>query len=187
MTTCVEDVLPGCKTYRGDTDSPWGVWCEAAIAAFDRNRTAPRNVGVAAHPIYYFEAAKPTAYVLYIPASGALPIGSEYGRYEYFLFQYLKTRNVGVFVVQVPDQELDRWDHVPAHNSTASPYEYDCHKIHSQYDTSTCATFPCNMCVQVRQSMQKIWTVLQHNGPNHLDLRHICLCNTCACSRGPRS
>jgi hypothetical protein len=37
------------------------VWCEAAIAAFDTNRTAPANIGSATHPVYLFAAARPAA------------------------------------------------------------------------------------------------------------------------------
>eukprot|EP01050_Picozoa_sp_SAG11_P038564 SAG11_NODE_15802_length_566_cov_0.473233_1_plen_132_part_10 len=42
------------------------------------------------HPIYHFAAARPEHFGLYIPASGALPTSALAGRYEYFLFQYLK-------------------------------------------------------------------------------------------------
>lgn len=36
--------------------------------------------------------------------AAALPISAESGRYEYFLFQYLRTKmNIGVFVLQTPD------------------------------------------------------------------------------------
>jgi hypothetical protein len=72
-------VLPGCDCYRGDADALWGVWCEAAIAAFDAGGVVngsnvsahrpPVNIGSdgGGHPIYYFAATRPKAYVLYLP------------------------------------------------------------------------------------------------------------------------
>ena len=42
------------------------------------------------------------------------------GRYEYFLFQYFRARNIGVFVLRTPELMKDLWDHVPPHSS-ASP------------------------------------------------------------------
>ena len=182
---CVEDVFPGCSCYRGDADSPWGGWCGDEIAVFDtggvvngRNASAhtkPINIGgdpYSGNPIYYFAAAKPKAYVLYMPPSKgepapfscgvavsplllmccvgppALPISAESGRYEYFLFQWLRSKNVGVFVLRTPDQTRDLWDHIPAHNKS-SPYNYNCSVIKSGYDF---CYEPCDMCVKRRST-----------------------------------
>lgn len=130
MATCVRDVLPGCTSYKDDSDADWGGMCADAIAGFDKNRTLPNNVGSSSHPIYYFKPAakKHGTVVLYLPPSGNLPTSSQQGRYEYFLFQYLKAQGIGVLALQVPDPTSDIWDHVPAHN-TSSPYDYDCHNI----------------------------------------------------------
>ena len=76
--------------------------------------------------------AKASKYVLYLPPSGALPVNSTQGRYEYFLFQWLKSQNIAVFIVEVPIHGWDVWDHIPPHTS-ASPYNYDCAKITSAY------------------------------------------------------
>jgi hypothetical protein len=102
---CVQDVLPGCTNYTGDSDYPWGEMCADAIANFDVNRTQPQNIGSATHPIYYFQPPAASAeqqrqqlaaglgrYVLYIPPSGQLPISHDAGRYEYFLFQVTAPR-----------------------------------------------------------------------------------------------
>ena len=53
----------------GDSDAPWGTWCSAAITGFDSNHTPPRNIGSENHPIYHFAAAKPKAYIIYLPPS----------------------------------------------------------------------------------------------------------------------
>jgi len=103
---CVKDVFPGCGCYRGDCDSAWGIWCEDAIAAFDTGgvvngtsvsgHSAPKNIGgdpYTGNPIYYFAAAKPSSYILFLPPANALPISASSGRYEYFLFQYLRCGN----------------------------------------------------------------------------------------------
>jgi PKHD-type hydroxylase len=150
-TTCVHDVFPGCTDYRGDSDSPWGDWCEATIADFDQNRTMPRNIGGGNHAIYYFEpegsAAAPKAYVLYLPPSGALPVNSSQGRYEYFLFQWFRSNGIAVFMVPVPIPGWDGWDHVPNHTS-ASPYNYDCAKIVAGYGGMCVPS--CDMCEKTR-------------------------------------
>jgi hypothetical protein len=69
------------------------------------------------HPIYYFAPARPKTYVLYMPPMNALPTSAASGRYEYFLFQFLRSKNIGVFVLRVPDPTSDQWDHVPAHRN----------------------------------------------------------------------
>lgn len=113
----------------GSSDWPWGAMCSTAIADFDLNHSLPQNVGTADHPVYHFAPASPRDYVLYIPPSGNLPISAQAGRYEYFLFQYLKSKGVGVFVVQVPTPGSDLWDHVPAYSRVGSPYGYNCSQI----------------------------------------------------------
>ena len=150
----MRDVFPGCKSYSGqDSGSQWGDICAATIATFDKNQTLPKNIGSAVHPIYYFEpppsGCKPSAYVLYVPPTGMLPIAATHGRYEYFLFQYLREQmNIAVFVLQVPEAGSDLWDHVPPH-ATGSPYAYDCAKIKSDYDYC----FPtCDMCMRNRST-----------------------------------
>eukprot|EP01043_Picozoa_sp_COSAG02_P050567 COSAG02_NODE_5211_length_4538_cov_2.567695_3_plen_289_part_00 len=154
-TTCVRDVLPGCTDYRGDSDSDWGGdtgWCGSTIAHFDDNRTMPQNIGDDNHPIYYFkpaDAKKNPAYVLYLPPNGALPINKDQGRYEYFLFQWFKSKNIAVFMVQVPDPTTDLWDHVPVHTDPA-PYSYNCSKIKAAY-TGMCLP-TCDMCVKRRST-----------------------------------
>ena len=47
--------------------------------------------------------AKASKYVLYLPPSGALPVNSTQGRYEYFLFQWLKSQNIAVFIVEADE------------------------------------------------------------------------------------
>jgi hypothetical protein len=79
----------------------------------------------------------------------ALPISAASGRYEYFLFQYLRSINIGVFVLRTPNPSTDQWDHVPPHTNTDSPYNYSCHKIKSDYDFC----FPsCDMCTKPRST-----------------------------------
>lgn len=80
--------------------------------------------------------------------NAALPISASSGRYEYFLFQYLRSRNVGVFVVQAPIPDQDLWDHVPPHNKT-SPYNYSCKQIKSGYPF---CQQPCDMCTKPRST-----------------------------------
>ena len=81
---CVQDVFPGCDCYRGDSNSQWGIWCDQAIAAFDSGgvvngtnmtaHSAPTNIGVGLHNIYYFAAhGKPKYYVLYLPPTNGEP------------------------------------------------------------------------------------------------------------------
>ena len=154
-STCVRDVLPGCTQYRGgDSDSPWGIWCEKAISNYDSsNRTMPRNIGSKKHTIYYFEPAaapRTSQYVLYLPPAGPLPVNSSSGRYEYFLFQWFKANNIAVFVVNVPIPGWDGWDHVPAYNSTSSPYTYNCTKIVSSYG-GMCEP-SCDLCEKKRST-----------------------------------
>jgi hypothetical protein len=160
----VQDVLPYCDCYRGDSGSPWGLWCEDIIAKFDSGGVVngtqvpahelPENIGADAdHPIYYFAAARPKTYVLYLPPANALPTSAASGRYEYFLFQYLKSRNIGVFVLHTPEQQTDLWDHVPPYNQSFSPYHYNCAKIKSGYDF--CYNF-CNMCSNKGRSTRLI-------------------------------
>ena len=43
----------------------------------------------------------------------------------------------------------DLWDHVPPHNSSYSPYDYDCAKIKSGYDF--CYS-DCNLCTKRRSN-----------------------------------
>ena len=159
---CVKDVLPGCDCYRGDADAQWGYWCEDSIAAFDAGGTvngskvpahaAPTNIGAgdqySGNPIYYFPAAKPKTYVLYLPPANALPISAASGRYEYFLFQYLRSKNIGVFVLRTPNPTTDLWDHVPTHTKT-SPYDYNCSDIKSGYDFCYDS---CDMCTKRRST-----------------------------------
>ena len=148
-TTCVRDVLPGCSEYRGDSDAPWGVWCASSIASFDNNRTMPRNIGDD-HPIYYFQPrARSKEYVLYIPPSGVLPVSADSGRYEYFLFQWLKSKNIAVFMVRVPLPGWDGWDHVPPHVQS-SPYSYNCSHIVAGYG-GMCVPY-CDMCEKNRST-----------------------------------
>jgi hypothetical protein len=78
----------------------------------------------------------------------ALPISATSGRYEYFLFQYLRSKNIGVFVLRTPDPSTDLWDHVPPHNKT-SPYNYSCSKIKSGYPFCYDA---CDMCTKPRST-----------------------------------
>eukprot|EP01047_Picozoa_sp_COSAG01_P011578 COSAG01_NODE_508_length_16107_cov_120.001187_10_plen_630_part_00 len=81
--------------------------------------------------------------------NAALPISATSGRYEYFLFQYLKSsKNIGVFVVQAPVPDEDFWDHVPQHNVT-SPYNYSCKDIKSGY---IFCQQPCDMCTKPRST-----------------------------------
>ena len=80
--------------------------------------------------------------------NAALPISASSGRYEYFLFQYLRTRSIGVFVVQAPIPTQDFWDHVPPHNKT-SPYNYSCSQVKSGYPF---CQRPCNMCTKPRST-----------------------------------
>lgn len=149
-TTCVHDVLPGCSQYRGDSDAPWGVWCASSIASFDTNRTMPRNIGDATAPIYFFQPrARSQEYVLYIPPSGTLPLSAHSGRYEYFLFQWLQSKNIAVFVVQVPVPGWDGWDHVPPHTHS-SPYSYNCSDIVAGYG-GMCVPY-CDMCEKNRST-----------------------------------
>eukprot|EP01052_Picozoa_sp_SAG31_P047921 SAG31_NODE_9800_length_1225_cov_1.495560_1_plen_382_part_10 len=156
---CVRDVFPGCDCYRGDSDSAWGLWCEDLIAAFDAGGIAngskisahspPKDVGSSGHPMYYFAAVgTPKWYVVYLPPANALPISADSGRYEYFLFQYLRSRNIGVFVIQTPFADMDLWDHVPPHTQS-SPYHYDCAKIKSGYPF---CDNPCDMCTKNRST-----------------------------------
>ena len=160
-TTCVEDVLPGCDCYRGDADSAWGVWCEDAIASFDRGgivngshvaaHAKPKNVGGdpdTGNPIYYFGAPNPNWYVIFLPPANALPISADSGRYEYFLLQYLRSKNIGVFVLRTPDPTTDLWDHV-AQNNRTSPYSYNCSRIKSGYPF---CDEPCDMCTKDRST-----------------------------------
>ena len=127
----------------------WGEVCEAAISSFDQNHTAPKNIGSDHHPIYYFAAAKPKAYVMFVPPSGSPPISDTAGRWEYFLFQWLRLQNVAVFVLRVPQAGIDQWDHVPVHTNS-SPYDYSCQKIKSTYDFCSPT---CDMCMKRRSTL----------------------------------
>ena len=140
----------------------WGDWCADAIAAFDAGgkvngtkvtgHAAPINIGdadpVSGHPIYYFAAPKPRLYVLYLPPANSLPISATSGRYEYFLFQYLRSKGIGVFVLRTPNPETDLWDHIPPHTAD-SPYRYNCSDILGGY--SFCYS-PCDMCTKSRST-----------------------------------
>lgn len=149
-TTCVRDVLPGCSEYSGDSDAPWGTWCASSIASFDTNRTMPQNIGDNKHPIYYFKPdGTSKAYILYIPPSGALPLNANSARYEYFLFQWFRSQNIAVFVVQVPLPGWDGWDHVPPH-AVGSPYSYNCSNIIAAYG-GMCVPW-CDMCEKNRST-----------------------------------
>ena len=58
-------------------------------------------------------ACKARCAIVDLPPANALPISATSGRWEYFLFQYLRANNIGVFVLRTPTPTLDLWDHVP--------------------------------------------------------------------------